>query len=52
MDQSDLLRVLSLCLPLVLIVAMRRWPGLNYRKFDWRLFKSKERKQKTGRAKK
>ncbi|WP_428565469.1 MAG: hypothetical protein ACP59X_04420 [Solidesulfovibrio sp. DCME] len=45
MDQSDLLRVIYLVLLLAVIITMRWWPGLNYRKFDWRLFKSKGRKR-------
>lgn len=45
MDQSDLLRVIYLALILAAIIAMRWWPGINHRKFDWRLFKSKRRKK-------
>ncbi|WP_169740614.1 hypothetical protein [Solidesulfovibrio alcoholivorans] len=45
MDQSDALHLIYLALLLAAIVAMRWWPGLNYRKFDWRLFKSKGRKK-------
>lgn len=46
MDQSDLLRLASLFLILAAMVAMRWWPGLNHRKFDWRLFKSSGKKKK------
>ena len=45
MDQSDLLRLIYLTLLLAVIVAMRWWPGLNHRKFDWRLFKGGKRKK-------
>ena len=45
MDQSDALHLLYLALLLAVIVAMRWWPGINHRKFDWRLFKSKGRKK-------
>lgn len=45
MDQSDLLRVVYLALVLAVIVAMRWWPGLNHRKFDWRWFKDGKRKR-------
>ncbi|WP_428568811.1 MAG: hypothetical protein ACP59X_10060 [Solidesulfovibrio sp. DCME] len=46
MERSDLLRLLSLILVLVVVVAVGRWPGLNYRKYDWRLFKSSGKKKK------
>ena len=45
MDQSDALHLIYLALVLAAIVAMRWWPGINPRKFDWRLFKSKGRKK-------
>ena len=45
MDQSDLLRVVYLTLLLAVVVAMRWWPGMNHRKFDWRLLKDRKRKK-------
>jgi hypothetical protein len=45
MDQSDLLRVIYLALLLAVIIAMRWWPGLSHRKFDWRELKSKGHKK-------
>ena len=45
MDQSELLRVVYLALVLAVIVAMRWWPGLNHRKFDWRWLKDGKRKR-------
>jgi len=45
MDQSDALHLIYLALLLAVIIALRWWPGLNHRKFDWRLVKSKERKK-------
>lgn len=46
MDQSDLLRVIYLVLLLAVIIAMHWWPGLNHRKFDWRLFKGEDKRDK------
>lgn len=46
MDLRDWLRVLFLSLVLAAVVAMRWWPGLTHRKFDWRLFKSSGKKKK------
>ena len=45
MDQAELLRVIYVVLLLAVIVAMRWRPGINYRKFDWRLFKDVKRKE-------
>ncbi|WP_169740602.1 hypothetical protein [Solidesulfovibrio alcoholivorans] len=45
MNQSDALHLIYLALLLAAIVAMRWWPGINHRKFYWRLFKSKKRKR-------
>ena len=45
MDQSDALRLIYFVLILAAAVAMRWWPGINPRKFDWRLFKRKGRKK-------
>ena len=45
MDQSDALHLVYLALLLAVIVAMRWWPGLNHRKFDWWLFKERKRKK-------
>jgi len=44
MDQSDALHLIYLALPLAVIIAMCWWPGINHRKFDWRLFKCKGHK--------
>lgn len=46
MDRGDLLHLLYLSLLLAAIVALRWWPGINHRKFDWRLFKSSGKKKK------
>lgn len=45
MDQSDALHLAYLALLLAVIIAMRWWPGLNHRKFDWRLFKDRKQKK-------
>lgn len=45
MDQSDALHLIYLALLLAAIVAMRWWPGLNHRKFDWRWFKARKSKK-------
>lgn len=45
MNKIEVLRLISLSLTVAVIIAIRWWPGLNHRKFDWRLFKSKGRKK-------
>ncbi|WP_176629501.1 hypothetical protein [Desulfolutivibrio sulfoxidireducens] len=45
MNRSDALHLLYLVLLLAVIVAIRWWPGLSHRKFDWRLFKGTGRKK-------
>lgn len=42
MDLADALRLFSLLLVLAAVLAMRWFPGLNHRKFDWRLFTKKK----------
>lgn len=46
MNRSDALHLIYLLLLLAVIIAMRWWPGLRLRKFDWRLFTGKKRKKK------
>jgi len=45
MHESDWLRLLSLSLLLAVVIAMRWWPAMRHRKFDWKLFQDKKRKQ-------
>jgi len=45
MTRSDALHLLYLVLLLAVIVAMRWWPGLRHRKFDWRFYKDRRRKK-------
>lgn len=45
MELSDALHLFYLILLLGVFLALRKWPGLQHRKFDWRLFKDARRKK-------
>ncbi len=46
MSQGELLRLLSLVLLLAVVVVVRWLPGISHRKFDWRLFRSRQKRKK------
>jgi hypothetical protein len=46
MTKSDILHLLLLLLVVAVAIARFRWPGMRYRKFDWRLFKGGKPKKR------